>query len=280
MARITQSELLAEIQLWLPDFESARVEAAANLVIRTLGRRGYGFLEHRSTITVSPVTETTVTVSQGSTAVTCTDAAATWVGQVIQIEGSDTWYGIESVSAGVSCVLSSAYEGDDVTGGDATVAFWRVALPAEFIRVEEIRESNGNALAYGRLDKPSLATPSCWTLLETVNTDDALEIGLTDYPSSYLTLVVKGTRRLDRFSGSGACGIPEWAEDVLIKGTIAYCSMMEGDREQATLFFGLMEQAIRDTAAREGPTALGQMSSIRAGDGPLSVHRPWNATAP
>jgi hypothetical protein len=283
MARLTQSELLALIRVWIPDIEAARVQAAANLFLQELGRRGFGFLRHRSTVTAVPTTSTTVSVTQGATAVTCTDAAETWDGQVVQIVGSDTWYTIGTIVAGTSFVLSSAFEGATVAGGAATVAFWRLAMPSEFVSVEQIQDPGGDALSYAPTAEddvlnPTTGKPTVWTPLEQVNTDDALEVGLMVYPDDYYTYIVTGTKRMTRFTGSGRCGLPEYAEDALVKGTLAYCWTMEDKEDRAAYWFALAGVALRDVFSKEGPTDAGMM--LRAGgmDGRLYVHRPDQAT--
>jgi hypothetical protein len=278
MARMTLAELAAEVQAFLPGREEAAIGGAANFFVRTLNRRKLGFMSLRSTVTTVAPTTHAVTVNQGSATVTMADAAAVHIGQVIQFSGSDVWYPIEAVTVGVDATLASAYEGADIAGGTATIAYPRIELPADLINLERIglphRESLVNItgeIGHDFFVNVQTGQPEAYRDVVAINTDDNLEVFLYDFPDAIYTLMVEGTSRIARYGGSGTrCGIPEIYEDVLLAGALFYS--MGGEDPNGNLFLfwqKMMDDLLKDAQKRTGPTNVGVMAQA------TGSHRLW-----
>lgn len=273
MARLTLSGLTTEVQLVLPSMEEADVKAAANMFLRRLGRHDLSFTRTRTTLTTTEPVDTTVTVNKGSASVTCTDAASTWLGQVVKITGSDQWFSIATVDAGVGFTISSLFDGDNVSGGAAEVAFPRIALDADIIDVEAIKPVTWDKLSIvssevniNLSDNAKLGQPFNYSMVEPVNTDDKLEIFLTDFPDAIYTYTLIGRNRITRFAGSSdSCGVPERYEDILIGGTLYFLYMGDDPKgEVARMWFAFMEEGIEDInkAAKMGQAVRGRMLGV------------------
>ena len=284
MSRMTLTELLTAVRVNVPNQEESAVKQAANLFLRRLARKDLSFTKVRTTITTLTPVETTVTLNKGSSSVTCTDAASTWLGQVALFAGSDQWFSIDTVDAGVGFTISSVFDGDNLAGGDATIAFPRVALGVDVIEVEKVKPPqwsqlgivSGEVTSFLRQDA-KLGTPTAYALVEAVNTSDALELFLVDYPDAVYTYTVIGRNRLTRFAGSTSqCGLPERYEDVLIAGALYYVLTGEDPKGDTTLLWrGEMMAGIDDIrdSAMGGASAQGTLAGADAAGSNLLVAR-------
>ena len=233
MAKLTLTNLVAEIQDHIPDKEEATIVRAANRVIRELTNEGNLYTKGSHTFTTTaPRTTGTVSVTQSGTTVTGTDFVDEDLYQIIQIEGSNHWYPITAVTAGVSCEIDGGWESTDVTDGGYTVAYHRYVMPVGTIQIKAIKRPNRNGLTRindelydNMMYHVNIMEPTRYYLTKPLNSAGSPEIILMDWPDgvySY-TVVSVDAPTLYGAGGSDTCNLPENYELALIYGTLMHC---------------------------------------------------------
>lgn len=275
MARRTLSDIKTAVAPWRRDFTDTEAEILCNLVLMDLDET-FGRKVRRTFTTTAPDTTPTITINQGDTSATVASGSfpTTYNGQLIQIEGADSWYEISGTVADTSFNISSAFEGEDVVGGTCEVAFCRVVLPSDLIQIQTISRPGYEPLKLLEGEIPiegstNLATrePIAYYEADILNTNDYMEIILVDPPDDVYTYVIEGRARIDRFDGaSSKCGLPERCENVLILGTLwAAISQRDGE-EAASFWYAWYQRAIGNKRAGSGASYVGGSKSITTRD--------------
>jgi hypothetical protein len=276
---MTRAEFISAIQGFVQDTDGDVAIAMANLIIRELAREGLYFGRIRDSIsTLAPVEVTSeITITQGSASVAHAGGfdEANDPGQVIKIEGSSVWYGIDSVAVGgATATLSSTFEGADVASGDATIAYPRVILPSTLAWVRDIRRPNrrpltlvGDEISSEGYYNPDTREPQRYFYATPVNSDGYSEIFLLDFPDAVYTYMVNGPGLLTLY-GAGTttkCGIPEIYEDVLLMGATYLLWDSEDDMGRSRTWETRYRRGLKSMKKTFGPVDAGQMGSVDAG---------------
>lgn len=282
MARSDLTAMTALANSWKRDVKEAEVKIVANLVLRGLDKDFGGTL--RSTFTTTaPDTSPTIDINQSSTSATVASGTfpTTYDGQLVQIEGSSTWYEISGTVANTGFTISSAFEGANITGATCEIAFHRVVLPSALIIMQDISRPGLKPLKHYVDELPvrgaeNLETrePSGWYEVEALNTDDDMEIILVDPPDDVYTYVVTGRSRLARYTNSGSlCGLPERFENVLLTGVVWGLIGQTKGVGEASFWWSWHDKLLREARGARGPAYAGGASPMGGGDA-LRIRHP------
>jgi hypothetical protein len=279
VARLTLSELKTQVDPFRRDTKIEELEGYANLILRILDA-DFGRKIRRNFTTVISTTTPTITIAQSATAATVVTGTfpVTYDGQVIQLEGSNTWYSISNTVADTSFSIDSGFDGDDITAGSCEIASPRVVLDSDLVTIDNISRAGkpelgrvDDAIAIGGSLNPKTQEPTRYYEVEPTNTDDDLEIILLDYPDAVYTYTVTGSTRLTRFSGSSSrCGIPEMHEQVLITGAIWAAVTQKKGVQVGSFWKAWFEQLRKEARSSIRAGYRSGTQSNRTGDVPLA----------
>lgn len=283
MGQLTLTLLTTEVQDYIPDKPMAAIGRAANNIIKRIYRHIAPTQRYTFT-TVAPYSTGTVAVITGDVSVNLTGGswAATDVGALIKIQGSDIWYTIATVAPTLALTLSSKWEGETGTGLTYEIVYPFVTLPSTVLSPIDIWRPGEAKLRFAANERvgeivssPTTDRPVFWSPVEMdtgATPDDSYKIQLTPAPDSKYTYQYHYMKRPGLFTtsdGATKSNLPAIFDDAILAGTLMLCWDQEDKQDRSLYWKGVFLEALREALAETGSVFSPELEDADEFYGPL-----------
>lgn len=266
MGQLSLTDLTTEVQDYIPSKPMAQVGRAANNIIKRIYRH-IAPVDRSTFTTTPPYTTGTVDPTQGDIALLGTGTAwdSTFIGALIQISGSNTWYTIAAVPGAGQITLSSAWDGSTSTGKTYKIVYPFVEFPSTVLRTINIWRTPRDKLLFAAssyeeqiLASPVTGQPRFYVPARMdigAGTDDNFRLQLLPAPDTYYTYTYDFQRRPTLYtpsSGSTYSDLPSTFDDAIIAGTLMLCWDQEDKQDRAMYWKGEFLSLLREALAEVG----------------------------
>ena len=278
--QLTLGDLKKRTAHWLGGKKIETIAWCANLALEYIARE-VGPIDRNTFTTTAPYTTGTVTTTVGDA--TLTGSSTVWTaalhkGALIQVDGDDTWFNINSVASNTSLELSSVWSETAAASLTYEIAFPLVTLDADVLEIlaigrpgrETLREVTHERSLRMRYDRIDPGEPVAFSRARFKASSGKTVIRLhqppdDDHVFSYIYVI----RPLfyDENNSKSVSDFPDTHNSAIFAGTMAHLFDMESGPERSAIWLAKFNTILAKLKAKRYAGMHVRLGAFRSGGG-------------